>query len=529
MNLRGRSLGSALSAAILLTGLPAGAEPGRREQTRLAAAGEPRPVDGASRAARVTSTAGAAVAQLVPYEPEGRTILGIRDLYRLGRADPTADGPRYLAAAASLDLAAEATLRGAPAVLASLARVRDLPSTDDTDALYDAIRAELQSVRPGVYASAARGLVQGVRLLRQGVDAPAGRALMLELIRTRAAAAHIASLFYVEAVRAAAGGLSARSASAPAIERLGALAADPCAAGCAGSPLAPLPVATRRAAAAIQLAFARTTEALAARQEDPFATLVRDRYEDARRELSNVVLPEPGGAPGGPVSRVLVAASATSTSLQLLPVVAIVDGQARSESEAIDAAHTVRHEARWGENVTADEPITEAARLLRARIDQRSAAGDGGGRGGPAVAPASVTCEADLPAHVLARVLRSLSAAGYEDVRLRRSEAEGGGEVRVGFAAPGHAPPDEHEDRTRLDVFGPFDYAAAERTLTSAAAQGRPAAVRIVLYPLVSTRALFRALDAVHVAWPDAEADVLLVLPRQVPPAAGAGGVRGRR
>jgi hypothetical protein len=108
-------------------------------------------------------------------------------------------------------------------------------------------------------------------------------------------------------------------------------------------------------------------------------------------------------------------------------------------------------------------------------------------------------------------------AAGLEDVRLRRTVNGAVSEVRLRPVAGNRVDERQTRGRARVDVCGPFDYEGAERTFQRHASAGRPASAQLVLFALIASRALYRALDAVHVAWPDATPDVLLVLPQQVP------------
>lgn len=509
-----------VAVALLLTGCVGSVEPARPAQVTLTSTSTRSSRQAAAPTPRTTEAAsfGAAVAQLVPYSTDGRTMQGIRTLYALGQTGSAADAARYLAAAASLDLAAHATFEADTETLATLAQIRDLPDPRNTAALYTAIAAELRSVRSSVYARAARGLVEGVDLLQFGPSSPQGRALMLEMLRRRAPAAHLASLFYVDSVRRAVADLARPGRSRDALATLEALAADPCAAGCEGQALAALPPATRRATAAIQAAVRRTREALQAGDEDPFATLVRPSYEEAARTLARVVLPEAGGTHRGPASRVLVDVGLERVTMSLLPQVAVVDGrvEAGAVSPGDEATRTVRNLPRWGAKVVPYEPYTEAARQMRQLAARLSGTAEEEGEQVPAP-PVALAVNDELEAHVLARVILSLMAAGFDDVRLRRPEAQGFSEVHLRPVAGNRIDEEQTRGRARVEVFGPFDYTGAERTFTRAASAGRPAAAQLVLFALIASRALYRALDAVRVAWPDADPDILLVLPQQVP------------
>jgi len=447
------------------------------------------------------SSVGAALADLVPYSTDGRSLAAIRTLWTIGHEDPTADEARYLAAAASLDFAAVAALEGDGDTLAALARIRALPDPENTAALYTTVAAELRTVRDGVHAAAARGLVEGVELLQLGADTPRGRALMLDMLRRGAPAAHIAGLFHVEAVRRAVaslghGGLAALGALAPA-------ATEP--------PIASAPAETLRAATAVQAAVRRADAALRVDDEDPFAPLARPIYQEARAALARVVLEEPVGAAGAPASRVLVEVGMDAVRLRVLPLVAIVDGHIDPEAASPGAAaeRVVRYAPRWGAKVTPHEPFVRAAREVRAEAERLAGRSD--------APPVSVTVDEELEAHVLARAILSLMAAGLDDVRLRRSVGGTVSEVRLRPVAGNRVDERQTRGRARVDVCGPFDYEGAERTFQRHATAGRPASAQLVLFALIASRALYRALDAVHVAWPEATPDVLLVLPQQVP------------
>ena len=502
-----------VALAVLLAGCFAAAEPTPPQPSRLASARE-RPL--ASQTARRGSATSftAAVAQLVPYS--ARTLRGIQALYGLGRTDPSADGPRYLAAAASLDMAAYATFQQDGETLAALAQIRNLPDSRNTAALYTSIASELRAVRSSVYSRAAQGLIEGVELLQFGPGTERGRAKMLDMIRRRAPAAHVASLFYVDAVTRAVGDLARRGRGTEALAALGALGADPCASGCEGSPLAALPEPTRRVAAAIQVAYRRTAEALAAGEEDPFAALAHDAYTGARRALSRVVLPEAGGVRGGPPSRVLVDVGLNRVEMTLLPQVALVEGRVDRESAApgAESTQTVRYAPRWGAKVVPYDPFTQAAERIRRQAAGAASAAEAEA---PPAPPVALLVNNELEAHILARVILSLMTAGFDDVRLRRTEGEGFSEVRLRPIPGSRVDEEQTRGRAKVEVFGPFDYNGAERTFTRAASAGRPPSAQLVLFALIASRALYRALDAVRVAWPDSEADILLVLPQQVP------------
>lgn len=455
--------------------------------------------------APVASSFGTAVASLVPYGE--RSILAVRSLWELGHSDPAADEARYLAAAASLDLAAYATFRDDREALGALAQLRGLPRPENRAALYTAIASELRAVRSPVYARAALGLAEGAELLQLGPETERGTALAIDMLHRSAPAAHIAALFYVDAARR---GVVAFTRDGSGLPALAALAPDPCASGCEGSPLARSPEATRRAAAAIQLAYARVTAALASGEEDPFATLARPVYEQARTTLARVALPESGGARGRASSRVLVELGLSEVTMSLLPLVEIVEGRlvTGGVTTGAEGTKTVRYLPRWPAKVVPYEPFTVAARELRA------AAGLAADAPAP---PVAIGVDDELEAHIFARVVLSLLAAGFEDVRLRRREGDGFRETRLRPIDGARLDEEQERGRARVEVYGPFDYDGAERTFRRFAAAGRPPSAQLVLFALIASRALHRALDAVRVAWPEQDADILLVLPRQVP------------
>ncbi|MBI2897973.1 MAG: hypothetical protein HYY06_30735 [Deltaproteobacteria bacterium] len=474
------------------------------------------PSPGTRRHALPPPALAAAVSQLVPYSTDGRTLGAIRSLYELGRrrGSPGEDEARYLAAAASVDLAAWGEFSEDPGVLRALAELRGAGPTPA--ALYTALAAEL---RVGdVYAAAARGLGDAVQLLRLGPRTPQGIALALRMVTRRSPAAHVASLFYVDAVRRAVLGLGQRD-SAGGIAALAALGDDPCARGCPGSVLAQAPEESRRAASAVQRAYRSATSALGVTDEDPFAALVRGPYEAARAALSRVALPERGGARGAPGSRVLVEVGEAETRMSLLPVVAVIAGEVdrREVDPAAFAPRTVRHAPRWGAKVVAYEPFTEAARAIKAQATAVLAGASTAEVAAAGELPVAVVVNDELEAHVFARVILSLMAAGLDDVRLRRVEGDRSWEVRLHPVAGQRVDEEQTRGRAKVEVFGPFDYDRATRTLARHAQAGRPASAQLVLFALIASRALYRALDAVRETWPDADPDIMLVLPAQVP------------
>lgn len=484
-----------LSAAELEADLEA-AE--RAEQSRARRA----PV--APRAPTTSTSFATAVATLVPYGP--RSFEAVRSLYEIGQRDPAADEARYLAAAASLDLAAYALFREDRESLATLAQIRGLPPGNGA-ALFTAIGTELRAVRSPTYAAAARGLAQGAELLQLGPDTARGTTLAMELLRRGAPAAHIASLFYVDATRR---GVAAFVRDGSGLAALAALADDPCAHGCEGSPLASAPEATRRAAAAIERAYARIVAGLASGEADPFGTLARPVYEEARTALARVPLPDRAGPRGRTPSRVLVELGLGELKATVLPHIEIVEGHVSTEAAptGASAVQTVRYVARWPAKVTPHEPFTQAARAVRAAT---------GGGADAAAPPVAIAVDDELEAHIFARVVLSLLAVGFEDIRLRRREGEGWSETRLRPVPGGRLEEGDVRGRARVEVYGPFDYDGAERTFRRFAAAGRPPSAQLVLFALIASRALHRALDAVRVAWPEQDADILLVLPAQVP------------
>jgi hypothetical protein len=455
------------------------------------------------------SAVGAAMAELVPYSTDGRSLRAIKTLWELGHSDPNADEARYLAAASSLDYAAVATLRDDDQTIAALAQIRELPDGQNRPALYTAIASELRTVREGVYAGAARGLVEGVELMQLGPSSPRGAALMLDMLRRRAPAAHIASLYYVEMARRAVVAL-ARTRDAQGLSALAALSSDPCATSCAGSPLENVEPSLRRAAASVQQAHRRATEGLRVNAEDPFAALAQPLYGAAKDVLASVVLDQRTTS-GVAASRVVVELGLVEARIRVLPLVAIIDGEvdAAAARPGPQGVRVVRYAPRWGAKVTPYEPFVQAARDVRAVAQRLTAGGE--------APPVSIAAENELEAHVLARVILSLMSAGLEDVRLRRTVAGTVSEVRLRPVAGNRVDERETRGRARVDVCGPFDYDGAERTFQRQASAGRPASAHLVLFALIASRALYRALDAVHVAWPNSIPDVLLVLPQQVP------------
>jgi hypothetical protein len=477
----------------------------RAERAKLAHGAPGRPVPAAPRAPTSSTSFATAVATLVPYGP--RSFEAVRSLYEIGQRYPAADEARYLAAAASLDLAAYALFREDRESLATLAQIRGLPASENHAALFTAIGTELRAVRSPTYAAAARGLAQGAELLQLGPESARGTALATQLLQQSAPAAHIASLFYIDATRR---GVAAFVRDGSGLSALAALADDPCARGCEGSPLAPAPEATRRAATAVQHAYARVVAGLASSEADPFGTLARPVYEEARAALDRVPLPERNGPRGRTASRVLVELGLAELKMSRLPQIEIVEGRVSTDAAptGANAVQTVRYVARWPAKVTPYEPFTQAARLMRA----------GTGRGAEAAAPpVAIAVDDELEAHVFARVVLSLMAVGFEDIRLRRREGDGWRETRLRPVPGGRLDEEAARGRARVEVYGPFDYDGAERTFRRFAAAGRPPSAQLVLFALIASRALHRALDAVRVAWPEQDADILLVLPQQVP------------
>lgn len=447
-----------------------------------------------------------AIAALVPYGP--RSFEAVRTLYESGKRDPAADQARYLAAAASLDLAAYAIFREDRTSLDTLAQIRGQAVPANRAALFTAIATELHAVRSPMYSAAARGLAEGAELLQLGPETPRGTALAIGIVRRGAPAEHLAALFLIEATRRAVTAFVRDGAGLPA---LAALAEDPCARSCEGSPLAAVPEATRRAAAAVQRAYRLVQVGLAGGEADPFGTLARPVYEEARTALERVPLPDEGAGRGRSSARVLVELGLGEVKMSLLPLIEIVEGRVSAEaapSAGAGSPLTVRYAARWPAKVTPYEPFTQAARAIRAATGRSAEA---------AAPPIAITIDDELEAHIFARVVLSLMAVGFQDVRLRRPEGDGFRETRLRPIAGSQLDEEQARGRARVEVYGPFDYDGAERTFRRFAAAGRPPSAQLVLFALIASRALHRALDAVRVAWPEQDADILLVLPQQVP------------
>jgi hypothetical protein len=245
--------------------------------------------------------------------------------------------------------------------------------------------------------------------------------------------------------------------------------------------------------------------------------------------------------------------------MSLLPVVAVIEGSV--DRQDVDASafapRSVRYAPRWGAKVVPFEPFTEAARALRTQASAYLAEVSGSDApawlGSAESPPVALVVNDELEAHILARLILSLMSAGLEDIRLRRI-VEGGSappsprdparrdparrdparrdpargeaafasretswEVRLHPVAAQHVQEEQVRGRAKVEIFGPFDYDGAERTLQRHARAGRPASAQLVLFALIASRALYRALDAVRATWPDADPDILLVLPQQVP------------